>query len=148
MRASNRHLVTAILTGLLLQGCASSANDMLQCGTVAAYLAPEPQLGHYRVVVTHLDSNAVISRPTYQLVPGRYQFKMVELIDSSQLKVSLSARKAKTLVVDVQADTLYHLAARFNTDKIYLGVDENYWTPIIAAEESKTCTMAKSRLQP
>jgi hypothetical protein len=148
MRQSKGLLVTAILSGILLQGCASSANDMLQCGTVAAYLAPEPQLANYRVVVTHLDSNAVISRPTYQLVPGRYQFTMVELIDSTQLKVSLAARKAKTLVVDVEADMLYHLAARFNTDKIYLGADEDYWQPVIAGEESKTCTIAKSRLQP
>jgi hypothetical protein len=148
MGTSKRLLVTAIVSGVLLQGCASSANDMLQCGTVAAYLAPEPKLGQYRVVVTHLDSNPVISRPTYELVPGRYQFTMVELIDSSQLNVSLAARKAKTLVVDVEADTLYHLAARFNTDKIYLGVDDNYWQPVVAAKESKTCTMAKSRLHP
>jgi hypothetical protein len=148
MGKASRQFVSLVLSGFLLQGCASSANDMLQCGTVAAYLAPEPQLGNYRVVVTHLDSNAVISRPTYQLVPGRYQFTMVELIDSTQLKVSLAARKAKTLEVDVEADTLYHLAARFNTDKIYLGVDDNYWQPVIAAKESKTCTMAKSRLQP
>ncbi|MBB1269184.1 hypothetical protein [Shewanella sp. SR44-3] len=146
-----RTLFTAIFavvsSGILLQGCASSANDMLPCGTVAAYLAPEPQQNKYRVVVTHLDNKAVISRPTYQLVPGRYEFKLAELIDSSSLKVSLAARKTKILVIDVKADTLYHLAARFNTDKIYLGLDEDYWQPIIAAQEHKSCTMAKSRQQ-
>lgn len=116
---------------------------MQACGTVSGYLTPAPEQALYRVVVTHLDGRAVISRPNYQLLPGRYEFTLAELIDSPKLKVSLSARKTKNITVDVAVGQAYHLGAQLNTDKIYLGQDDSYWQPVVWLQEEKACLISK-----
>jgi hypothetical protein len=140
----NRLFLSLFLLSML-QGCASSAGDMLECGTVSGYLTPDPNQALYRVVVTHLDGKAVISRPNYQLPPGRYEFTVAELIDSPKLKVSLAARKPKVLALEVEVGQGYHLGAKFNTDKIYIGLDEAYWQPLVWQQTEKDCTMPQGR---
>ncbi|QYK02391.1 hypothetical protein [Shewanella psychrotolerans] len=133
--------VTKVLLSILfiLSGCASEPDKTNTCGTVSGYLMPDNENGLYRVVVTHLNGKAVISRPNYQLPPGQYEFTVAELIDSPRLKVKLAARQTKTLSIDVRADQRYHLAAKFNQDKIYRGLDTDYWQPVIWSQESHQC---------
>ena len=126
-----------------LYGCASSPDDMVECGTVSSYLAPDNNANLYRVVVTHLDGIPVISRPNYTLLPGKHAFTVAELINSPELKVSLSARKVKVFNVEVEADQRYHLAALFNTDKIYIGKNTQFWQPVIWRNEFHQCEMKR-----
>jgi hypothetical protein len=132
---------------LLLSGCASGPDESNRCGTVAGYLMPDNENGYYRVVVTHLNGRAVISRPNYQLAPGKYEFTLAELIDSPRLKVKLAARQTKTLSIDVKRDQRYHLAAKFNQDRIYRGLDTDYWQAVVWTQESHQCEMIPSQSQ-
>tara|TARA_R110002033_G_scaffold60321_3_gene110480 strand:+ start:1560 stop:1994 length:435 start_codon:yes stop_codon:yes gene_type:complete len=128
---------------LAIQGCASSPDDMIECGTVSSYVEPDNSANLYRVVVTHLDGVPVISRPNYLLSPGEHTFTVAELINSPDLKVSLSARKVKMLSVNVVAEQQYHIAAKFNTDKIYIGQNQGYWQPIVWQTEFHQCEMKR-----
>lgn len=138
--SSWRALLVAV-AALAIHGCASSPDEMVECGTVSSYLAPDNSANLYRVVVTHLDGVAVISRPNYLLSPGEHAFTVAELINSPELKVSLSARKVKVLTVNVELDQRYHIAAQFNTDKIYIGQNQGYWQPVIWQTEPHQCEM-------
>ncbi|MCW3172641.1 hypothetical protein [Shewanella subflava] len=122
----------------LISGCASSDNAN-QCGTVSAYLKPDTGQYLYRTIVTHLDGVPVISRPNYVLPVGEHQFTVVELINSPELKVSLSARGTKILTINVEADQRYHIGAQMFTDKIYVGRNSDFWAPVVFQQESHQC---------
>lgn len=133
-----------LLSGVLLlslQGCASSDDGLDGCGTVSGFLDPDSQQNLYRVVVTHLNGNPVISRPNYVLSVGEYEFTVAELIESPELKVSLSARQPKTILINVEANQRYHLAAELNVDKIYIGTSTKYWQPVVWMNEPHECKL-------
>ncbi|WP_144210289.1 hypothetical protein [Shewanella donghaensis] len=123
----------------LMQGCATSVDNEFVCGSVASYLTPPISESLYRVVVTHLDGKPVISRPYYKLSAGPHEFTVAELIESPELKVKLAARTPKTIRVDVINEQRFHLAAEFNLDKIYTGVNKDYWQPVVWQQESLEC---------
>lgn len=125
----------------LLSGCASSPEDPLLCGTVSGYLQPDASTHWYRVVVTHLNGQAVISKPNYQLAPGDYEFTVAELIDDPSLGVTLSARVPKTFKLSVEGNQRYHIGALFHTDKRYMGKDTSYWEPGVWQQESHECQL-------
>lgn len=131
------------LSLVILQGCASAPDDTAQCGTVSSFLAPDNSAQLYRLVVTHLDGVPVISRPNYQLPSGKHEFTVAELINAPELKVSLAARKVKTFTVDVLANQRHHIAAQFNTDRIYIGANQGYWQPVVWQTESHQCEMKR-----
>ena len=128
----------------LVSGCSSVPDTQNQCGTVSDYLAPNMDEGFYRVVVTHLDGVPVISRPNYELAPGRYQFTVAELIDSPRLKVKLAARAPKILTIDVKSNQRYHIGAQFNQDKVYRGLNSDYWQPVVWSQEQHECELIPS----
>ncbi|NMH65802.1 hypothetical protein [Shewanella salipaludis] len=134
-----------ILLAAGLTGCASAPDPDQACGTVSAYLQPDSRTDWYRVVVTHLDGKAVISRPNYALSPGVHEFTLAELIDDPALKVALAARVPKNLSVTVAADERYHLGAKFNQDRPYQGNDPGYWQPGIWQQEAHECRLSGSQ---
>ena len=131
--------LSCLLLISLLAGCASQPDASDECGTVSSFLAPEPEQGVYRAVVTHLDGKPVISQPNYRLVVGEHRFTLAELIDAPELEVSLAARTTKELIVNVKANTRYHLAAKFNRDKVYKANDSGFWQPEVWQQESFEC---------
>jgi len=140
-----RKIALIIVSALLLQGCATSSEDELICGSVASYITPPTADSLYRVVVTHLDGKPVISRPYYKLSVGVHQFTVAELIEAPELKVKLAARQTKTISVDVEHEQRYHLAAEFKLDKVYSGLNTDYWQPIIWKQESYECAFENQR---
>ncbi|WP_283105676.1 hypothetical protein [Shewanella kaireitica] len=137
--------LVALISISLLSGCASQLDISNQCGTVSSFLAPEPELGLYRAVVTHLDGKPVISQPNYRLSVGEHRFTLAELIDSPDLNVSLAARTPKDLTVTVAANTRYHIGAKFNRDKIYNGNNTDFWQPEVISQESYECEFPESQ---
>ena len=131
--------VSCLMMLTLLQGCASSVDSDLICGSVASYLTPPTSESLYRVVVTHLDGKPVISRPYYKLSAGKHEFTVAELIESPALKVKLAARTPKTITVDVANEQRFHLAAKFKLDKIYTGSNMEYWQPVVWQQEPYEC---------
>lgn len=141
MSAQVRNTIVYIVLGVLVSGCASQPDTSRYCGTVSGYLDPNPAQDLYRAVVTHLNGKPVISKPNYQLSPGIYEFTLAELINSPKLKVKLAARTPKVLSVTVDANQQYHLAAKFNTDKIYRGNNTDFWQPEIWKQEAHDCEL-------
>ncbi|WP_037471614.1 hypothetical protein [Shewanella waksmanii] len=132
-----------MIAALTLVGCASAPDDENLCGTVSGYLEPAKDQGLYRAVVTHLDGKPVISKPNYQLAPGEYQFTVAELISDPAVKVKLAARTPKQFVINVEANERYHIGAQFNAGKIYRGMDDSYWQPVVWQQESYDCERVK-----
>ena len=141
LRSYVRLSVTAIMIGggVLLSSCASSPEDPLGCGTVSGYLQPDASTHWYRVVVTHLNGQAVVSKPNYQLAPGEYEFTVAELIDDPNLSVTVTARVPKVLKLNIQSHQRYHLGALLHTDKRYMGKDTAYWEPGVWLQEQHEC---------
>lgn len=133
--------IITLLMLSLLSACSSVEEAGQPCGIVAGYLEPDSERSLYRSVVTHIDGKPVISKPNYLLAPGVYQFTLAELIDAPTLKVKLAARGSKDIKVHVKANQRYHLAAKFYTDKIYRGLDSEYWQPVISLIESHECQL-------
>jgi len=133
----------SLLTILCLVGCSSSLDSRDQCGTVSSFLAPQPEHDLYRAVVTHLDGKPVISQPNYRLKVGKHRFVLAELIDSPDLNVSLAAHGTKVLIVNVEANTRYHLAAKFKRDKRYRGNERNFWQPVVVEQEAYECQLSE-----
>lgn len=130
---------------ILGSGCASQPDPRRYCGTVSGYLEPNSDQNLYRAVVTHLNDKPVVSQPNYQLSPGTYTFTLAELISSPALKVKLAARTPKVLSVTVKANRRYHFAAKFNTDKIYRGIDTGFWQPEIWRQEDDECELPEAK---
>lgn len=124
---------------LWMSACSHTPNEKVVCGTVSSYLPPAAEQDLFRAIVTHIDGQPVISRPNYQLQPGRYVFTLAELILDHRLQVRPSARVVKTLEIQVAQDQRYHLAAKLNTDKIYIGDDQGFWLPVVRLEENHQC---------
>jgi hypothetical protein len=140
-----KSLLLISAAAVLLSACASAPEPGRECGTVSGYLEPDREQQFYRLVVTHLDGQPVISKPNYQLPPGEHSFTVSELIDSPELKVRLSARTPKELKLQVEAGQRYHLAAKFNTDRRYTGKDTDYWEPVVWQQEVHECELPKTQ---
>ncbi|MBY5990572.1 hypothetical protein [Ferrimonas balearica] len=126
---------------LALAGCASQTEVVQPCGELSTFHQPPQTQDLFKVIVTRIDDNNVVSKPTYKLAPGTYQLRLVELIDDPRLSVTLRNRGYKDLTVTVEAGVRYHLAAQFNSDKRYQGVSRQYWDPIVWRESPTECTM-------
>ncbi|GIU50113.1 MULTISPECIES: hypothetical protein [Shewanella] len=135
-------IALTLTTVVLLQSCATSNEDEFTCGSVASYITPPTADSLYRVVVTHLDGKPVISRPYYKLAAGSHEFTVAELIESADLKVKLAARQTKTITVEVEREQRYHLAAEFKQDKVYSGLNTDYWLPVVWKQEFHECAFA------
>ncbi|MBY5921456.1 hypothetical protein [Ferrimonas balearica] len=129
------------MAALLLAGCASQGDLTKPCGELSTFYQPPETQNLFKVVVTRINEENVISKPTYQLAPGTYQIRLVELIDDPRLSVSLRNRSYKELTLKVDADVRYHLAARFNSDKRYQGISQQYWDPVVWRESTTECRM-------
>ncbi|ADN75079.1 conserved hypothetical protein [Ferrimonas balearica DSM 9799] len=132
---------SGLIAALVLAGCASQGDVGEPCGEVSTFYQPPETQNLYKVVVTRIDDDNVISKPNYQLAPGTYQLRLVELIDDPRLSVSLRNRGYKELTLTVKAGTRYHLAARFNTDKRFQGPSREYWDPVVWRESTTECRM-------
>lgn len=139
MRNNLFNITSASLLVMLTAGCSSTDVAVPTCGTISAYLPTDRANNIYPAVITHLDGKPVISMPNFVVPPGKHTLTMAALIDSPKLKVKLAARTEKTLEVNVVAEQQYHVAAQFNTDKVYYGMDSHYWQPVIWQQDELQC---------
>ncbi|MBY6187043.1 hypothetical protein KUV89_10445 [Marinobacter hydrocarbonoclasticus] len=129
----------SVLVALMLAGCASQSDVGKPCGELSTFYQPPETQSLFKVVVTRINDDNVVSKPNYQLAPGTYQIRLVELIDDPRLSVSLRNRGYKELTLEVAAGTRYHLAARFNSDKRFNSMEREYWDPVVWRESAVEC---------
>ncbi|MCF1429042.1 MAG: hypothetical protein LPD71_08950 [Shewanella sp.] len=128
------------LSALGLAGCASRPPKADDCGRLSEYLVPPVSEQLYRALVTHINGKPVISQPNYILAPGHYELTMVELIHAPGMEAPLTARKTKTLAVNLKAGEQLHLAAKYYADQR----NEGFWEPVVWQTDKAQCRMSKA----
>ncbi|GLS82785.1 hypothetical protein [Paraferrimonas haliotis] len=119
----------------MLSGC-SAVSEHNNCGIIAAYQTPEMSNNHYRVLVTAINGKPVMSRPMYQLPPGKVSLQLVELIDSDALTLQAKDRQFINFELDIQANIRYHLVAQFPPTE----AAQSYWEPVVVEREVFHCS--------
>lgn len=132
--------ICVILISILL-GCTTTPEQKVECGMASFYMPIPKDKDLYRFVVTHLDGESTLSKPIFYLTSGQHIFTGMELIDSPLLDVPISARTPKKLIINVNLDHEYHIAAKFIP---HYASDDAYWTPVVWKENKKICTMPKA----
>ncbi|MBV7316909.1 hypothetical protein [Shewanella sp. NIFS-20-20] len=82
-------------------------NRQLEC-TRLANTPVQPGEGHYPVVVTHINGDAVVSAPIIYLVPGAYQLTLM-MPQSSLAEGYLTMPSSQELTVTLMANYRYQL---------------------------------------
>ncbi|MDR0184454.1 hypothetical protein [Lysobacter arvi] len=123
------------------------AADDARCGRISVFdVAPRSE-ELYRARVMNIDGR--LPGPTgarsFRVTPGRHVLEVAELIDPEQFndvqrrQRDMRPNPYKELVVDVQPDTTYLLAARLVTARRNFINDGSYWEPVIYRQNSEPC---------
>ncbi|MGQ4275642.1 PDZ domain-containing protein [Pseudidiomarina sp. E22-M8] len=114
--------------------------DEANCGRVSVFVTPPQARDLFPAYFVRIDDDNVLTRrPIVKLSPGKHKVELHELIDDPWVRRSRSINQAKTIEIDVKADTTYYFAARFVRDKRLSTVDEEYWEPVIWRQVEQEC---------
>ena len=125
----------------------TSASDSSRYGRISIFdVAPRSQ-ELYRARLMNIDGQlpGPAGAKSFRVSPGRHVLEVAELIDPEQFgDVQMRQRDMrkdpyKELVVDVQPDTTYLLAARLITARRNNIADGSYWEPVIYHQKSESC---------
>lgn len=122
----------------------SSELDETACGKVSVFFKPPFTQNLHYAYFTQINERTVNSkRESFRLPPGKHTVYLHELIsDSMFTRRSRSLQKAKTLEIDVKADTTYYLAAKFIRENRSEQRNGGYWQPIVwKTREDSTCKL-------
>jgi len=141
-------LSLTLVAGACLAGPAQPASaDVSGCGRISIFdVAPRSQ-DLYRARVMNIDGRlpGPSGTRTFKLPAGRHVLEVAELIDPEQFndvqhrQRDMRADPYKELVVDVQPDTTYLLAARLIPGRRNYISDGSYWEPVIHHQNSEPC---------
>jgi hypothetical protein len=98
---------------------------------------------HYANVTRINDRNVNSDRESFRLSPGKHTVYLHEMIaDSMFTRRSRSLQTAKTLEIDVKANTTYYLAAKFIRKNRSEQRNGGYWEPVVwKTLENSTCKL-------
>ena len=103
------------------------------CGLVSVFNKPPVTRDLFPVKVTQIGDDGVnIQRVKFKLPVGKHTIHIQEFINDAFFKRrSFSIQDAKTLEIDVEPNTTYHLAAKFNRRDRNKQKGGEYWEPVI-----------------
>jgi hypothetical protein len=117
------------------------------CGRISIFdVAPRSE-DLYRAKLMNIDGQLAgpSGAKSFKLPAGKHVLQVAELINSDQFNdVQLRQRDMrpnpyKDLVVDVQPNTTYLLAARLVPERRNYITDGSYWEPVIYQQNSESC---------
>lgn len=115
----------------------SNSSTDNECGRVSVFFNPPLVKDYFKAYFHKInDDHKKRNREQVKLKPGKHTIYLHELI-SDKVK---NYRKAKPIEIDVQPNTTYHLAAKFNRAKKYSANKGEYWEPIIWKTSEKQCS--------
>ena len=118
--------------------------DETSCGKVSVFFKPPfTQNLHYAYITQINERNVNTNRESFRLPPGKHMVYLHELIEDSMFtRRSRSLQQAKTLEIDVEADTTYYLAAKFIRENRSEQRNGGYWQPVVwKTRENSTCRL-------
>lgn len=123
------------LLALIAPGLASAAS----CGTVSTFFDGPETKNLYEARIGAIDgNNTLLETPQHRLTPGKHELRVYEFIDAPELRVPARHRGyGKVLTLEVEANKIYRIGARFNFQKPF---DRNdFWEPVVWQVVDKAC---------
>lgn len=124
----------------------SASGQRTGCGRIVIFDAAPRQDSLHAATLNRIDGRTagVTGQTSFRLPAGRHELEVGEAIDPRHLSFNDRQRnmggvRYKTLVVEVRADTEYHLAARLNEDRRNEWKDGAYWDPVVWREAAQPC---------
>ncbi len=113
-----------------------------ECGEVSVFFRPSEVKKLYNAYITSINGDGVNRmKKSFRLKPGKYQFKLHELIDDPFFKRRGNRlQKAKVLEINVKPNVRYDLAAKFLTNK-RLSLRDDFWEPVIWRTSERKCEL-------
>jgi hypothetical protein len=133
--------VVALMASLV--ACSSITTEIAEgsdCSEIAVYQYPPHADNLFRVLVTQIGEQAQPSLPIYQLTPGSYDIRVVELIDDPRLDVPERQRGYRDMTLELKAGVRYHLVAQFDPQNF--AHPERYWSPMLWRESKASCSVS------
>jgi molybdopterin-binding protein len=118
--------------------------DETACGKVSVFFKPPFTRNlHYATVTRINERNVNSERESFRLPPGKHTVYLHEMIEDSMFtRRSRSLQTAKTLEIDVKANTTYYLAAKFIRKNRSEQRNGGYWEPVVwKTRENSTCKL-------
>ncbi|QBY05396.1 PDZ domain-containing protein [Thalassotalea sp. HSM 43] len=114
-----------------------------QCGVVSVFFKPPSSKEYHPAIFTKVDGDHRIrDRTSVKLAVGLHEIYVLEAIDINSFNVrSTPNKKPKKIIIDVKANTVYHLGAEFFRDKKYKVSSNEYWQPVIWKQSEKECEL-------
>lgn len=111
------------------------------CGRVSVFFTPPKALDLYPVTFYTIDGEGVLtSRHSFKLPVGKHRIQLHEQIDDFRLKRrSKSIVQRKELIIDVQENTTYYLAAKFDSSEKLTLDNDKIWEPIVWKQVENRC---------
>ncbi len=118
------------------------------CGRISTFDSAPRGRQLFPVVLVAIDGRAIADSDTsvHRLAPGRHVLTLAEAIDADRfsgaqqvVRDRRSRERHKTLEIDVEADTTYQLAARFQLDRRSEIRSGAYWEPVVWRESVEAC---------
>ena len=112
------------------------------CGEVSVFFRPPETRKLYPAYVSSINGNGVLRvKKSFRLKPGKYQFKLHELIDDPFFtRRSRRMQKAKILELEIKPNMRYDLAARFISEK-KLSLRDDFWEPVVWRSREQKCEL-------
>ncbi|NMP17806.1 hypothetical protein [Thalassotalea sp. Y01] len=140
-------LLLCSLTALM--SCSSSyfpAEDgVTECGYVSIFLKPPEAKEIYTVRFDKINGeHRIRDRNQVTLPVGQYTVEVIDHINLNDFSFNVRptrAKEAKSIVIDVKANTSYYLGAEFFRDKKYKVYENEYWQPVVWKETDKACEL-------
>jgi len=136
---------TALLAAMLACTFAPAASAEGACGTIRLYDVNNTRQKVYPVYLIEVDGKTEWKNKYLKQMPvGPHKLKIGERIPNGELSQQVArwndrSIRTRELDIDVQANVLYLIGAKFNFDK-RTDVKE-YWAPIVLRDEGHACSL-------
>ncbi|EKE77393.1 PDZ domain-containing protein [Gallaecimonas xiamenensis] len=111
------------------------------CGRVSVFFTPPQARDLYPAYVNKIDGEGVLrTRDTFKLTPGEHSIELHELIQDFRLtRRGGGLQMAKPIKLQVEANTVYYMAAKFIPEKRFDTFKDGFWEPVVWKVAPKTC---------
>lgn len=111
------------------------------CGRVSVFFTPPKALDFYPAAFYTINGEGVLrSRHSFKLPLGKHRIRLHEQIDDFRLlRRSQSIVQSKELVIEVEQDTTYYLAAKFDSKEKMSLDNKAKWEPVVWKQVKSSC---------
>jgi hypothetical protein len=133
-------LIFSLVFGFSLFANSDDSKDA--CGEISIFFNPPLANDIFPATINQIDDEKLKrNRHSYRLKPGKHIIKLHRnFSDPSITGRSVGIDKSKALEINVEANTSYHLGAKYirkNKNKTF---KEKFWEPVVWKKTKKSCS--------